>query len=258
MALRKAGLFFCVALASLLTGCVSRSEVAYDGQRMESVTVIHDGNPALLEALKDAPDPYLAENREEPLVLDGVSETGDLKALIISQKVLERGDLVYDGKQYTVLRDMTVRSQDGEVLGGVKEGDEVTVIYFIGDMAVFFVGSEYGFIEAGGLADSSGKQLALAPLEGRPVITAQEDGGGHILLGNQNSLALSGEKIELLIIDASVSAVVEIRMDFDRLVVENAGTVLLEDCRGGVVENIGGASITVGSNAVISDMEIGR
>lgn len=257
----KIGRRLCIAaltgmLTLCLTGCTSNSEVTYTGGKMAVTTYTFDGNVAMLEKIKD--NPAGLTKRKEGLYAEKYQDSFSAKKLqnlYITQRTFTFDDLEYNGKHYTAQKAMDIITQEGDIIGKINSGQQVQVLYFVGDLAVVLANKDYGFIPASSLTDATGVVPQLQPIGAGPYLKPAVNGVHELEIANQQLVELNGSKVNNIIIDASVTAEVFIDMDFDMLTLDNKGVVYVHDCKGGQIVNLGGAKLTVDKNASVGQIK---
>ncbi|MDD2981574.1 MAG: hypothetical protein PHN80_16620 [Hespellia sp.] len=251
--MRKKGkaLVLIMIIAMFITGCVSHSEIVFQGGKITTKTFTFNGNVAMLNQLNSNPDGISKAGDGSYVVKHEDSfATGEIEELRITQKLFTWDDLEFDGGHYVVQKDMDILTQNAEKIGKVKKGDTIQVIYFVGELAVVLVEDDYGFINATNLKDAVGKTPDMEPIAAGPRWIEQE--GTKVLeLANQQAYTLRGEAMKTIVIEESVTAETYVNMDFDTLIIENSGNVYIQDCTGKKIQNHGGAKVEIGEGAKV-------
>ena len=239
-----------------LTGCTSNSEVTYKNGKMAVTTYTFDGNVAMLEKIKDNPAGLtkMKDGLYAEMYQDSFSAK-KLQNLSVTQKTFTFDDLEYNGAHYTAQKAMDIITQEGDIIGKITSGQQVQVLYFVGDLAVVLANKDYGFIPASNLTDAAGTVPQLQPISAGPYLKPAVNGVHELEIANQQLVELNGSKVNNIIIDTSVTAEVFIDMDFDMLTLNNKGVVYVHDCKDGQIVNLGGAKLTVDKNASVGQIK---
>lgn len=247
-----------------LAGCTSHVNLTYDGLSFAVETITRGNNAGGIEALSlDPPESLRGPALDSPdgpyYVFEEVVHVGAVDELTIGQNGLNLKRIPYDGRRMIAKEEITLYTMDGETAGTLKAGESFIARQQAGSAVALFVGETTCYADARALELEDGEAVEYTPSQNEPTFEVKGEGVTTMTLGCQTSFMLSGErKISRIYLNASVTAVAEIGVDFDDLIIEGDTDVrILAGVTGGTVDARGEGVLIVEDGASV-DVAMGE